>query len=107
MVPLLCSVLNQVKKYSKVLFLALVIKLNEQCLGRVAFKENWTSHVIYKDWILQDSSSQHKARCRLCQKSLDCSNMGESAPEAVLSSLPDNPGDTRFWTVSPSLQVRV
>ena len=24
-----------------------------------------------------------------------------------LSTLPDNPGDTRFWTVSPTLQVRV
>ena len=26
---------------------------------------------------------------------------------AVLSTLPDNPGDPRFWTVSPSLQIRV
>ena len=25
----------------------------------------------------------------------------------VLSTLPDNPGDSRFWTVSPSLQIRV
>ena len=24
-----------------------------------------------------------------------------------LSTLPDNPGDSRFWTVSPSLQIRV
>ena len=47
--------------------------------GKCTFSENWTSHVAYKDWILRDSSSQHKARCRLCQKSFDCSNMGESA----------------------------
>ena len=26
---------------------------------------------------------------------------------AVLSTLPDNPGDSRFWTVSPGLQIRV
>ena len=26
---------------------------------------------------------------------------------AVLSSLPDNPGASRFWTLSPSLQIRV
>ena len=26
---------------------------------------------------------------------------------AVLSFLPDNPGDSRFWTVSPGLQIRV
>ena len=25
----------------------------------------------------------------------------------VLSTLPDNPGDSRFWTVSPGLQIRV
>ena len=24
----------------------------------------------------------------------------------VLSTLPDNPGDSRFWTVSPGLQIR-
>ena len=27
--------------------------------------------------------------------------------EPVLSTLPDNPGDSRFWTVSPGLQIRV
>ena len=32
---------------------------------------------------------------------------GNPPSEAELSTLPDNPGDTRFWTVSPSLQVRV
>ena len=26
---------------------------------------------------------------------------------SVLSTLPDNVGDSRFWTVSPSLQIRV
>ena len=26
---------------------------------------------------------------------------------AELSTLPDNPGDSRFWTISPSLQIRV
>ena len=46
---------------------------------KCTFSENWTSHVAYKDWILRDSSSQHKARCRLCQKSFYRSNMGESA----------------------------
>ena len=28
-------------------------------------------------------------------------------PFAVLSTLPDNPGHSRFWTVSPGLQIRV
>ena len=26
---------------------------------------------------------------------------------AGLSTLPDNPGDSRFWTISPGLQIRV
>ena len=26
---------------------------------------------------------------------------------SVMSTLPDNPGDSRFWTVSPALQIRV
>ena len=28
-------------------------------------------------------------------------------PFPVLSTLPDNPGDSRFWTVSPGLQIKV
>ena len=28
-------------------------------------------------------------------------------PFPVLSTLPDNPGDSRFWTISRSLQIRV
>ena len=28
-------------------------------------------------------------------------------PFAVLSTLPDNPGHSSFWTVSPGLQIRV
>jgi len=47
--------------------------------GKCTFSENWTSHMVYKDWILRDSSSQQEARCCFCQKSFDCSNMGESA----------------------------
>ena len=36
---------------------------------------------------------------------LQCGELERSA--AVLSALPDNPGDSRFWTVSPGLQIRV
>ena len=31
----------------------------------------------------------------------------QSRINAVLSILPDNPGDSRFWTASPGLQIRV
>ena len=33
--------------------------------------------------------------------------MESKAIYSVLSTLPDNPGDSRFWTVSPCLQIRV
>ena len=46
--------------------------------GKCKFNENWISNVVYKDWVLRDVS-QHKARCRVCQKSFDISNMGEAA----------------------------
>ena len=65
--------------------------------GKCTFKENWTSHKIYKDWILQDSSSQHKARCHLCQKSLEYSNMGfaKSRPAAQRPTARDGPAARR------------
>ena len=41
--------------------------------------------------------------------SLACSAMdfGFSGQNPVLSTLPDNPGYSRFWTLSPGLQIRV
>ena len=47
--------------------------------GKCTFNDNWTSNASYKDWVIRDPSSKVKARCRFCQKSFDCSNMGESA----------------------------
>ena len=47
--------------------------------GKCTFNDNWTSNASYKDWVIRDPSSKLKARCRFCQKSFDCSNMGESA----------------------------
>ena len=103
MAPLFRSVLNQVKTYSKVLFPALVIKLNEQCLGSVLSKKTglltrYTKTGYYKTQAL---NTKHVVAYWTAQ------TWGNLPSEAVLSTLPDNPGDTRFWTVSPSLQVRV
>jgi len=49
---------------------------------------------------LKSPTFHHKCLNRPDSKSLEITY-------SVLSTLPDNPGDTRFWTVSPSLQIRV
>ena len=107
MAPLFRSVLNQVKTYSKVLFPALVIKLNEQCLGSVLSKKTglltrYTKTGYYKTQAL---NTKHVVAC--AKNHWTTQTWGNPPSEAELSTLPDNPGDTRFWTVSPSLQVRV
>ena len=48
--------------------------------GKYKFNENWISNMVYKNWVLRDVS-QHKARCRVCQKSFDISNMGKAVFE--------------------------
>lgn len=53
--------------------------------GKCVFNESWITHSAYKNWIVKDRSSIHKARCKLCQKSFDISNMGESGLKSHLS----------------------
>ena len=47
-------------------------------MGKCIFNENWLQKDRYKHWLHRDSNN-HKARCRLCSKSFDIGNMGESA----------------------------
>ena len=54
--------------------------------GKCKFNENWISNVVYKDWVLRNVS-QHKARCCVCQKSFDISNMGEAALKSHMMGL--------------------
>lgn len=41
------------------------------------FNTAWLSHPDYRDWL--ERVSIHKARCHVCKKVVDISNMGESA----------------------------
>ena len=41
------------------------------------FNTAWLSHSDYRDWL--ERVSIHKARCHVCKKVVDISNMGESA----------------------------
>ena len=47
-------------------------------MGKCIFNENWLRKDRYKHWLRRDSNN-YKARCRLCSKSFDIGNMGESA----------------------------
>ena len=47
-------------------------------MGKCVFNENWLQKDRYKHWLRRDSNNR-KARCRLCSKSFDIGNMGESA----------------------------
>ena len=89
MAPLFRSVLNQVKTYSKVLFPALVIKLNEQCLGSVLSKKTglltrYTKTGYYKTQAL---NTKHVVAC--AKNHWTAQTWGNPPSEAVLSTLPD------------------
>lgn len=46
--------------------------------GKCSFNINWLKKPLYEKWLMRDED-QHKARCSLCCKSFDISNMGEAA----------------------------
>lgn len=45
--------------------------------GKCKYKDDWTEK--YGDWIGPKTCSVHTARCKLCRKDIDISNMGEAA----------------------------
>ena len=46
--------------------------------GKCLFSERWFENLFYKLW-LERNSDKYKAKCRVCMKTFDVSNMGESA----------------------------
>nr|XP_055033836.1 uncharacterized protein LOC129422133 [Misgurnus anguillicaudatus] len=47
--------------------------------GKCKFNPAWLEKEVYKNWLLEDPKSVHRAQCKICSKSLEISNMGESA----------------------------
>ena len=43
------------------------------------FNDNWLRDSLFKDWLRKDLETSRKARCTLCSKNFDISNMGVSA----------------------------
>lgn len=53
--------------------------------GNSHFQPKWVEITEYKQW-LQRGSSSGKAKCTMCAKEIDISNMGESALKSHLKS---------------------
>lgn len=47
--------------------------------GKCSFNDRWLKQPDYIPWLRQDTASKYSARCILCMKTFDISNMGESA----------------------------
>ena len=54
-----------------------------------------------------DKLARKHLLCLLCRLVLFHSPRPMGIPHTVLSTFPDNAGDSSFWTVSPGLQMRV
>ena len=48
-------------------------------MGKCKFSKEWLCYPKSKDWLARDSKWAMKAKCPLCVKSFDISNMGEAA----------------------------
>ena len=65
----------------------------EQCfivyekMGKCYFSLEWTNMEQYKDWLLPDPKSKSSAKCGLCVKTFDVSNMGEHALKSHAKSV--------------------
>jgi len=71
--------------------------------GKGSFSERWLDNPAYNDWLVQCSGNRHRARCKVCMKDVDISNMGEAALKShakgtfhlvkikLLSSVKQNP----------------
>ena len=54
--------------------------------GKCKFQDEWIYHGEYRQWIAR-TPSKCMARCRLCMKDLDVSNMGEAALKSHMASV--------------------
>ncbi|KAH9381460.1 hypothetical protein HPB48_016973 [Haemaphysalis longicornis] len=54
--------------------------------GKSKFQTTWLHHDDYKQWIAPDTTSPHRAKCKLCCKTFDVTAMGESALKSHMKS---------------------
>lgn len=47
--------------------------------GKCKFQSAWLEHSEYRHWVRPETSDPYRAKCAVCQKSVDIATMGESA----------------------------
>lgn len=47
--------------------------------GKCKFQSAWLEHGEYRHWVRPETSDPYRAKCTICQKSVDIATMGESA----------------------------
>ena len=55
-------------------------------MGKCVFNAAWTEHKVYSKWIAPRDGDKTYAKCTLCDKSFDVSNMGEAALKSHMKS---------------------
>lgn len=53
--------------------------------GNCVFNKMWLEKLEYKEWLLE--SGRNKARCSVCSKEFDISNMGEAAVKVHMQGM--------------------
>ena len=48
-------------------------------MGRCVFADKWLKDDKFSSWVAPHATSRQKARCKVCNKDIDVSTMGESA----------------------------
>ena len=48
-------------------------------MGKCVFHNEWAEVEEFSDWLLRVENDRHSARCSVCYKAFDVSNMGEGA----------------------------
>lgn len=47
--------------------------------GKCKFQSAWLEHSEYRHWVRPETSDPYRAKCAVCQRSVDIATMGESA----------------------------
>ena len=70
-------------------------------MGKCKFSKEWLCDPKYKDWLARDSKWAMKAKCTLCVKLFDISDMGEAA----VNNHMEGKKHCRLVTASSALRV--
>ncbi|XP_070390112.1 uncharacterized protein [Dermacentor albipictus] len=58
---------------------ALCVCFDKMPGGKCKFQSAWLQHTDYRHWVRPEPSDPYRAKCAICQKTVDIATMGESA----------------------------